>query len=170
MSPPVSAAILGRTMTGFGKGIVLALTGAAIATGAVGIAYPQGAVTLVQVVFGGSTVSTTNPFPVTVESGGPSPGAGAQPYNYTPQNPDQHNLAIVSSTALTIPTGTLQAVVCARGNNVNYTYDGVTTPTTTVGMPLAVGQCLPLSGALELSNFLAIQVAPTATLDVAYTK
>jgi hypothetical protein len=113
--------------------------------------------------------SVVNPFPVIIYSGGGA-GAGSQPYNYTPLTPDQHNLAITTSTALTIPTGALQAVVCASGNNVNYTYDGTTTPTSSVGMPLKNGQCVALSGATLLANFRAIQTAATATLDVAYTK
>lgn len=102
--------------------------------------------------------------------GGSTPGSGSQPYNYTPLTPDQHNLGIVTSTALTVPATALQAVVCAAGNNVNYTYDGTTAPTITVGMPLATGQCIQFSGATVLSNLRFIQKAATATLDVSYTK
>ena len=94
----------------------------------------------------------------------------AQPYSFTPLTPDQHNLAITTSTALTIPAGALFASVCAKGNSVNYTFDGTTTPTVSIGNPLAQGQCIFLSGPLVLANFLAIQQAATATLDVAYTK
>ena len=75
-----------------------------------------------------------------------------KPYDFTPLTPDQHNLAITSSTALTIPTGAFQAVVCAAGNSVKYTYDGTTTPTASVGMPLANGQCIQFSGATVLAN------------------
>jgi hypothetical protein len=53
---------------------------------------------------------------------------------------------------------------------VNYTFDGTTTPTSSIGMPLLQGQCVFLSGATVLANFKAIQQAATATLDVAYTK
>lgn len=119
---------------------------------------------------GSKAVTPTTPLPVVVEGGGSTPGAGSQPYNYSPLAPDQHNLAITSSTALTLPTGALQAVVCVRGNNVNYTYDGTTTPTSSVGMPLAVGQCIQFSGPLVLTNLRFIQTAATATLDVGYTK
>lgn len=94
----------------------------------------------------------------------------AQPYNYTPLTPGQYGLAITTATALTIPTGALQAVVCASGNSVNYTYDGTTTPTSSVGMPLASGQCIQFSGATVLSNLKFIQTAATATLNVSYTK
>ena len=100
----------------------------------------------------------------------PTGGISTAPYNYTPLTPGQYNLAIASSTALTIPTGSLQAVVCASGAAVKYTYDGTTTPTATIGMPLALGQCIQFSGATILSNLRFIQTVATATLDVSYTK
>ncbi len=114
--------------------------------------------------------SATNPLPITVESGGSTPGAGSQPYNYTPLTPMQAGLTVVSSTPLTVPATSLQALVCVSGNNVKYTTDGTTTPTASVGMPLQNGQCIFLSGAAVLSNFRAIQIAATATLDVSYFK
>lgn len=99
-----------------------------------------------------------------------TPPLSVQPYSFTPLTPDQHNLAITTSTALTIPTGALFASVCAKGNSVNYTFDGTTTPTVSIGNPLAQGQCIFLSGPTVLAKFRAIQQAATATLDVAYTK
>lgn len=92
------------------------------------------------------------------------------PYATTPLTPDQHGLAITSSTALTVPSGASQAVVCVSGSNVNYTYDGTTTPTATVGMPLLVAQCILFTGPTMLSNLRFIQQTATATLDVAYSK
>jgi len=97
-------------------------------------------------------------------------GAGSQPYNYTPLTPGQFGLGVVSSTALTIPTGALQAQVCAETQSVRYTWDGTTTPTTTVGSPLTAGQCIQFSGSTLLANLRFIQTAATATLDVQYTK
>lgn len=111
-----------------------------------------------------------NPLPVAIESGGSSPGAGSQPYNYSPVAGSQYGLGIVASTALTVPATALQAQICIRGNSVNYTKDGTTTPTTSVGMSLAVGQCIEFSGPLVLANLKFIQTAATATLDVEYTK
>src|SRR5438046_2046803 len=67
--------------------------------------------------------SVSFPFPVQVISGGSTPGAGSQPYNYTAVAGAQYALAITSSTALTVPATALQAQVCASGNNVKYTYD-----------------------------------------------
>lgn len=122
----------------------------------------------------GSAVSASNPLPVVVESGGSTPGAGSQPYNYTAVTGAQYGLPISASTALTVPATALQAVVCARGNNVNYTYDGTTTPTALIGMPLyassTTGQCIQFSGATVLANLRFIQTAATATIDVSYTK
>lgn len=88
------------------------------------------------------------------------------PYAYTPLSPGQHNLAIVSATALTIPTGSTYATVCAATANAKYTTDGTTTPTSSVGMTLANGACVTLSGATVLANFKAI--SSTGTLDVEY--
>jgi len=105
-----------------------------------------------------------------VIGGGSAPGAGSQPYNYTPLSPGQYGLAVTSSTGLTIPTGALQAQVCASGNNVNYTWDGTTTPTASVGQPLLQNQCIQFSGATLLANLKFIQTASTATLNVGYTK
>ena len=113
-------------------------------------------------------VGTNAPMPVT--TGGSGAGSGDQPYNYTPLTPGQFNLGIVASTALTIPTGALQAVVCVSGANANYTYDGTTTPTNSVGMPLLQNQCIQFSGAVELANIRFIQQSATATLNVSYTK
>lgn len=95
----------------------------------------------------------------------------ATPYTFTPLSPMQSGLAVTSSTALTVPAGATYAVVCAYGQTVNYTTDGSATPTGTssgVGMQLAAGSCLPLSGPLLISNFRAIQQSATATLSVSY--
>src|SRR5271157_756126 len=88
------------------------------------------------------------------------------PYGYTPLPPGQHNFALTSSTALTIPTGARYATICASTASVKYTTDGTTTPTASVGMPLPAGACVALSGATVLANFLAISA--TGTLDVEF--
>jgi hypothetical protein len=93
------------------------------------------------------------------------------PYSYTPLTAGQHNLGIVTSTALTVPATATYATLCASGAAVKYTTDGTTTPTASVGQPLALGQCVPLAGATVLANFRAIQSgAGAATLDVEYFK
>ena len=100
-------------------------------------------------------VSSANPFPVTVA-----------PYAYTPLTPGQHNLAITTATALTVPTGSTYATVCESTANAKYTTDGTTTPTLTVGMTLAAGACVTLSGGTVIANFRAISA--TGTLDIEF--
>lgn len=87
------------------------------------------------------------------------------PYQYTPVAGAQYNLAITSSTALTVPGTATYAVVCAKTAAVNYTTDGATTPTSTVGIPLAALACVPLSGAAVLTNFRAISATGTLTAE-----
>ncbi len=89
----------------------------------------------------------------------------------TPASAGQFGLAITSSTALTVPTGATYAVVCARGGNADWTTDGTTTPTGTVGTQLLQNSCVGLLGATTLANFRAIQqTGSTTTLDVQYWK
>jgi hypothetical protein len=88
------------------------------------------------------------------------------PYPYAPLSPGQHNLAITTAKGLTVPAGAAYATVCAHTASVNYTTDGVTTPTASVGMALAAGACVSLSGPKVLANFLAI--LSTGTLDAEF--
>jgi hypothetical protein len=92
------------------------------------------------------------------------------PYAYTPLSPSQNGLTVASATALTIPTGATYAVVCIEGAAIRYTWDGTTTPTASVGSPIAAGSCAPFSGAAILANLKFIQVTATATIDVEYAK
>lgn len=107
-------------------------------------------------------VSITTPMPVVQ-----TPSA-TEPLMLTP---GQHNVAITTSTALTIPTGATGANVCAKGTgSANFTLDGTTTPTATVGTALLAGLCVPLGGTM-VANFLAINSSgSTITLDVEYFK
>ena len=57
-------------MNSFKKGIIVSLTGGFLAVCVATIAFPQGAVTLVQIMLSGAAVSSTNPLPVTGPSGG----------------------------------------------------------------------------------------------------
>lgn len=95
-------------------------------------------------------------------------GIAAIPFPYTPLSPGQHNLAPTSATGLTIPPGARYATICASTAIVRYTTDGTTLPTSTVGMPLASGACVNLSGAIVLGNFRAF--ATNGTLDAEYFK
>jgi hypothetical protein len=57
-------------MSAFKKGLLLVLSGGFLAAIISTIAFPQGAVTLVQIILGSTAVSNSNPLPVTVTSGG----------------------------------------------------------------------------------------------------
>ncbi len=88
------------------------------------------------------------------------------PYPYTPLAPGQHNLAPTSVTALTVPAGATYATVCASTATARYTTDGITAPTASVGMPLAAGACVALSGAAVLASFRFLSA--TGAVDVEY--
>ena len=90
------------------------------------------------------------------------------PYAYTPLTPGQHNLAPTSATALTVPTGATSATIVASTAIVRYTTDGTTTPTGAIGMPIAIGGSVTITGATALANFKAF--SSTGTLDVEYFK
>ncbi len=94
------------------------------------------------------------------------PGVVPLPYAFTPLPPGQHNLAPTVATALSVPAGARYATVCASVASVNYTTDGVTAPTATVGQPLASGSCVALSGPVVLANFRALSA--TGALDVEF--
>lgn len=93
---------------------------------------------------------------------------------WTPLTPGQHGLPITSAVAAgsssiaPIPANTTYATVCASGAQVKYTTDGTTIPTASIGMTLAVGSCVPLSGPTVIANFNAISA--TGQLDVEYFK
>ncbi len=88
-----------------------------------------------------------------------------RPFDFTPLNPGQHSIAITSATPLTVPAGARYATVCAKTASLNYTTDG-TTPTASLGMTLAVGACVALSGPKVLAGFQAISA--TGTLDAEF--
>lgn len=106
-----------------------------------------------------------------VASGGGGGGSSA-PYSFSPSsttNSDQHNLPIVTATALTVPSDATFAQVCVTGTKVNYRWDG-TSPSATVGQPLLSSQCFFFQGRNILLGLKFIQTAASATLDVSYSK
>jgi hypothetical protein len=70
-----------------------------------------------------------------------------------------------SAVALSPPTGAMIAVIIPEGEAVRWRDDGVA-PTSTVGMPLAVGQQLIYARDLAALSF--IQQSATAKLSVSY--
>jgi hypothetical protein len=92
----------------------------------------------------------------------------------TPQGPyptpiagsAQHNLAITSSTGLNVPTGAVYATVQAATATVKYSTDLNVTPTSSVGMTLAVGASLGVPGQTLMKSIRFISA--TGTLDIEY--
>ena len=101
-------------------------------------------------------------------SGTVVPGVAPIPFPFTPLAPGQHNLAPTGATGLAVPAGARYATVCGSTATIRFTTDGTTPPTNTVGMPLAAGACVTLSGSAVLANFKAISAS--GTLDVEYFK
>lgn len=100
-------------------------------------------------------------------SGGGSGGSGA-PYQATAVASSQMGLAVTTATALTVPATATFAYVSVEGTNVRWRDDG-TNPTATVGFIMYAGAAPQLfSGDLAAVKF--IQVAATATINVAYYK
>lgn len=111
------------------------------------------------------TVDTTGKL---CDSGGS--GTAAAPYSFTALTPGQYGLAVTAATGLTPPSGATYAVACASGANIDYTLDGTTTPTASVGSQLTQGSCVALQGTSIIAAFKAIQQTATAMLNVSYFK
>lgn len=77
----------------------------------------------------------------------------------------QQITSLSASTALTVPTGTTMALIVAETQAVRWRDDG-TAPTTSVGMPLAVGTSLSYDGDLKAVRF--IEQTASAKLNVSY--
>lgn len=61
-----------------------------------------------------------------------------------------------------------KAFLTLETDQIRFTLDGATTPTSTVGHLLAVGDTLVLNGVEELQRFKAIRVTNDASLKVTY--
>lgn len=72
---------------------------------------------------------------------------------------------LLSSVGLTPPTGATYAVIVAEGQAVRWRDDGVA-PTSSVGMPVAVGGVLEYDGDFRILRF--IQQSASAVLNVSY--
>jgi hypothetical protein len=102
-------------------------------------------------------VSTSNPLPVTLSSGG---GYAALGY--------EQIVGLAAATNLTVPVGTRLAIIVAEDQAVRYRDDGVS-PTAAIGEPLAAGATLQYDG--DAAAFAAIEFieqAATATLNISY--
>ncbi len=73
---------------------------------------------------------------------------------------------LAASTALTVPSGAIYALVICTGQNVRWRADG-TDPTASIGMPLNVGQALWFD-ASSISVVEFIEQAASAVLNINY--
>lgn len=92
----------------------------------------------------------------------------ACPYPFVPLGPSQNGvtLSTAGGTPLTIPTNANYALVCVETATVRWTWDGTTAPTSSVGSPIAAGQCSPFSGPKILANLKFF--SSSGTIDVEY--
>ena len=79
--------------------------------------------------------------------------------------PGQYAVSITAVTALIVPQFAASAFICVETAAARYTTTG-TTPSATVGIPVAAGTCLQFAG--PFSTFQII--GSGATLDVEYFK
>lgn len=96
------------------------------------------------------------------------PGGQAPCWFPSTQSPPlgyQQLASLGSSTALTVPTGAVEAFIICETQSVRWRDDGVA-PTASVGMPLPVNTALPYTG--NLAAFRVIQTTASATCNVAY--
>jgi hypothetical protein len=79
--------------------------------------------------------------------------------------PGQYAVSITAVTTFTVPQYAAAAEICVETAGARYTDDG-TTPTSSVGIPVAAGQCFAYGG--PLSAFKIIGAG--AMIDVSYYK
>lgn len=79
----------------------------------------------------------------------------------------QQLTSLAAAAGLTVPDGTLMAIIQAETQNVRWRDDG-TNPTTSVGMVLAAGTSLVYTGSFAAIKF--IEVTASAKLNVSYYK
>ena len=77
----------------------------------------------------------------------------------------QQITSLSAATNLTVPSGATLAVIIPEAQNVRWRDDG-TAPTSTVGMPVAVGVVLSYDGDLKKIQF--IQQASGGILNISY--
>lgn len=120
-------------------------------------------------------------YPDTPNGGGYAQGVAAIPFPFTPLCPGSHGVSLATAITLPLPTGiangsrtcvvqavkTRWAAVCARTATVYYTLDGSTTASANSSTTLTAGQCLSLSGPLQIADFQAYSNVG-GTLDVEY--
>ena len=93
------------------------------------------------------------------------------PYSFPIGNgtPNGYQQVTNSGTAgaLTVPAGTTSMILAVSVQAIRFTLDG-TNPTASSGMPVAVGDAVPIVG--NIRNVRIISQTGTATVDVQYFK
>ena len=90
--------------------------------------------------------------------------AWAQVYQYKPVSGAQYALAITSVQTLTVPNAARIAEICVDTAVARYTTSG-TTPSASVGIPVASGTCFQIAGRDALLAFQIIGAGATATIE-----
>lgn len=89
---------------------------------------------------------------------------GGAPYQFTSAGAGQYALAITTVQTLTVPAGSLIAEICVETASARYTTTG-TTPSSTVGVPVAAGGCFQLAGVADLTALKIIGAGATTTVE-----
>jgi hypothetical protein len=62
-------------------------------------------------------------------------------------------------------TSPVIAEICVSTAPVRYTSDGITTPTSSVGVPVAAGACFPFAGPILQMQFIAVSGSPVLDIE-----
>jgi hypothetical protein len=84
-------------------------------------------------------------------------------------NGQQYGVSVVAAASLTVPAGSVAALIVVNTQPVRFTNDG-TTPTAAVGVLLKVGSQMFVNSPEVLAALKFIETAATATIDVSYFK
>ena len=79
----------------------------------------------------------------------------------------QLSSTLSAAVGLTVPAGATAALIAATGSGVMWTDDGVTIPTSTIGMPMWPGQP-PQLFAGDLAQLKFIQMDVNTTLNISF--
>ncbi len=79
----------------------------------------------------------------------------------------QQIVGLAAATALTVPAGTVVALITTEAQAVRWRDDG-TDPTAAIGYPLPTSAELQYTAVKSIANLKFIQQAATATLNIAY--
>lgn len=79
---------------------------------------------------------------------------------------DEEITSLSTAQALTVPAGTVSALITARGQAIRYRYAG--TPTATAGHFVAANGSVEIFGGNQLANLKIIEVTASAAVFISY--